>query len=119
MEVSKVAKLWESLQTLGARKAGIMLLVGAIVVGWTARALAEEFLGGIGGFGPRITALEEWRIVHEDSTTVRTLERLVTLEQDQSLRGETLDNVERMVYQLYCDRWPERCESTPIRDGGY
>ena len=112
-----MGRIGQLLIDLGKRRSGILVLIGALAVGWTSHSIAAQYIGGLGSLEPRVVSLEEWRRVHTDSVQAVGEARIDQLESNQLSNTNTLLRIETMVFELYCDRWPERCESHP-RIGG-
>jgi len=59
------------------------------------------------------SAAQAWRLIHTDSVAAPALARLSTLEGQMADSSQRLDVMAEQVRQLYCDRFPARCQPVP------
>lgn len=90
------------LDSLPSRYSGLMIIGLAFLAG----AGSMAWVGDLGSHEERIGFLED------DTIKIRRLD------QGQDSLVASVDMIEAMVYQLYCDRYPERCEGRPAGNGG-
>lgn len=109
--------VWQPFQAWSTTAKGLLLMgslcaslaSGGFVVGlWSADRI---------GYGARISALEEWRDVHQEEVVEPEVARIRDLEDriervDHWINGEA-EVQSQMIYELYCEAFPDRCEAVP------
>lgn len=109
---------------LGKQRAGVLLLIGAAMLGWIGNEAIDRTIGTVGSnlreHEERLDTLESW-VVHHDSTVTQpglagiSDNATAVRETNRLLQAidSTLSINQAMVHQLYCDRWPTRCNLSP------
>lgn len=88
---------------------GILALGSAFMVG----ALAVIALLGFIALPDRVTVVETWQASHDSLVTAPQTDAIRRLQ----LRVEPIPEIQRMVYDVWCRDFPEKCQARP-RPGG-
>lgn len=85
-----------------------------LTTGWGGGIATAALLSEFGTHEERIVSLERWREIHEDTVTAPGLSRIQ--ENQAAIEGIRVElaSVTAMVYALYCESFPRRCQGVPV-----
>lgn len=87
-------------------------LAAAVALFGAGIATAFALMGFI-ALPERMAIVEDWQVVHDSTVTAPQTEAI----QDLRRRVSAIPEIQRMVYELWCDRFPDRCQATPASEG--
>lgn len=121
-------------ERLGKKEAGLAVIIGLLSIGYTANEVIDRTVGSVATvleehedniersaaridtLSSRADSVDSWIETHERTVSAPGLRDIARNQQmtDSILRDFGI--MREMIYQLYCDRWPERCQSIPSGD---
>jgi len=106
----------DMLGRLSGWKGGFTVIVLVFLAGFGASSAIGEF----GSHEIRITGLEEWRDLHEDTVTFPRALALARLQSEQSRVSDRLRRIEVLVSCMYyeIERCPDPAPNPPPSGGG-